>query len=54
MEVIVTKTFTKQFLCCPKNIITSLETAKSIFDIKDIEKLAGFKIYYRARIGHTG
>ena len=58
MEVIVTKTFTKQFLRCPKNvqedaknIITSLETAKSIFDIKDIEKLTGFKIYYRARIG---
>lgn len=59
MEVVLTKTFTKQFLRCPKNVqedaknvITSLEIAESIFDIKGIEKLTGFKIYYRIRIGH--
>lgn len=33
-----------------KKVITSLEKAKSIFEIKGIEKLTGFKFYYRVRI----
>lgn len=58
MEVIITKTFIKQYLRCPasvqesvKILITSLENAKSLNDIKDVEKLTGFKKYYRIRIG---
>ncbi len=58
MEIIVTKTFTKQYLRCPKHVqedarkvISTLEKAKSVYDIKGIEKLSGFKIYYRLRIG---
>jgi mRNA interferase RelE/StbE len=58
MEVIITKTFTKQFLRCPshiqeaaKEIITVLEGAKSLNEIKDIKKLSVFKNYFRIRIG---
>ena len=58
MEVIVTKTFTKQYLRCPANVqsatrdlITALENAKSINEINDCKKLSGFKNYYRIRVG---
>lgn len=58
MEVIITKAFTKQFLRCPSHVqeaakvfIVALQNAKSLRDIKDIEKLSGFKTYYRVRIG---
>lgn len=58
MEIIITKTFTKQFLRCPKNVqddakevITALQKAKTIFEIQHLEKLSGFKFYYRVRIG---
>jgi mRNA interferase RelE/StbE len=58
MEVIITKTFTKQYLRCPGNVqasvrdlITSLENAKSLNEIKDLKKLSGFKNYFRIRIG---
>lgn len=58
MEVIITKAFTKQYLRCPANVqaasrdlITSLENANSLNEIKDIKKLAGFKNYYRVRLG---
>ena len=59
MEIIVTKTFTKQFLRCPANIqdsvkvlITSLEKANALNEIKDIKKLSGFKNFFRIRIGN--
>lgn len=58
MEVIVTKTFTKQYLRCPANVqavvrdlITDLENAKSINEINDCKKLSGFKNYFRIRLG---
>ncbi len=58
MEIIITKTFTKQYLRCQKNVqedarkvITALENVNSVYDIKNLEKLAGFKFYYRIRIG---
>ena len=58
MEVIITKTFTKQYLRCPGNVqeslksfITALENAKSLREINDIKKLSGFTNYYRVRIG---
>ncbi|MDQ6904987.1 MAG: type II toxin-antitoxin system RelE/ParE family toxin [Bacteroidota bacterium] len=58
MEIVVTKTFTKQFLRCPKNVqedaknvITSLQKAKTLHDIQAIKKLSGFKLFYRIRIG---
>ena len=58
MEIIITKTFAKQFERCPalvqeagKRFITALEKSKSLKDIKDMKKLTGFKYYYGARIG---
>ena len=59
MEVVITKTFTKQFLRCPVNIqesvkelIDSLEKAKSLGEINEVKKLSGFKDYFRIRIGN--
>ncbi len=58
MEIIITKTFTKQYLRCPGNVqasvrtlITALENAKSLNEINDCQKLSGFKNYFRIRIG---
>ena len=58
MEIIITKTFTKQFLRCPKSVqedakavIVALQKAKTIFEIQHLEKLSGFKFYYLIRIG---
>ncbi len=58
MEVIITKTFTKQYLRCPANVqsaardlITALENARSINEINDFKKLSGFKNYFRICIG---
>lgn len=52
------KSFSKQFLKCPqyiqeatKEVITLLEKAKSLDEIKGIQKLTGFKFFYRIRIG---
>lgn len=54
----ITKTFTKQYLRCPgavqvavRDLITSLENATSLREPSDIKKLAGFKDYYRIRLG---
>ena len=58
MEVIVTKTFKKQYLRCPPYIkeavqivINELEKARSLKEIKNIKKLNGFKNFYRVRAG---
>jgi len=58
MEIIMTKTFAKQYERCPahvqesaKSFITALEKAKNLKEIKDIKKLSGFKFFYHARIG---
>lgn len=58
MEVIFTKTFTKQFKRCPKyvqedvkDLIVSLSDAVSLNEISEVEKLTGFKKYFRIRIG---
>ncbi len=59
MEVIVTKTFSKQFKKCPphiqsmaKNVISSLDQAQSLNDLNNIKKLTGFNDFYRIRIGN--
>lgn len=58
MEVIVTKTFKKQYLKCPDHIkkavqivINELEKATSLSEIKEVKKLHGFKNFYRIRAG---
>ncbi len=58
MEIIITKTFTKQFLLLPLNVqnavkllISTLDEAKSLSEINHVKKLSGFKNYYRIRIG---
>jgi mRNA interferase RelE/StbE len=58
MEIIVTKTFTKQYLRCPsyvkedvQNVINELEKANSLTEIKEIKKMKGFKKFYRIRAG---
>lgn len=58
MEVIATKTFVKQLKYCPayiqdatRSILTALEKAKDLSEIKDLKKLEGYKFYYRIRIG---
>jgi mRNA interferase RelE/StbE len=58
MEVIVTKTFKKQYLRCPTHVkeavqavISELEKAKSLQEIHNIKKLNGFKNFYRIRAG---
>lgn len=58
MEIVITKTFAKQYERSPahvkesvKRVITALDNAKSLKEIKDIKKLSGFEFYYRVRIG---
>ncbi|MCE6991297.1 type II toxin-antitoxin system RelE/ParE family toxin [Dyadobacter sp. CY323] len=58
MEVIPSKRFFKELRKCPKHIrsqaidlIDTFENAKSIDEISDIRKMAGYKKYYRVRIG---
>lgn len=59
MEVTITKTFTKQYLRSPdhvqasvRRLITALENAKSLNDINDVKKLAGYKNYFRIRLAN--
>ncbi|MEO8116230.1 MAG: type II toxin-antitoxin system RelE/ParE family toxin [Bacteroidota bacterium] len=59
MEVIVTKTFSKQFKKCPphiqvmaKNVISSLDQAQSLKDLNNIKKLTGINDFYRIRISN--
>ena len=59
MEVIITKTFLKQYEKCPaqvkeaaRDLIDALEKANSLQEINNVKKLSGFQFYYRVRIGH--
>lgn len=58
MEIILSKRFFKELRKCPPNIqlqvkslIEIAENADNIDAIPDIKKLAGFKDYYRVRLG---
>ena len=58
MEIIVTKTFIKQYLRCPsyvkedvQKVINELEKANSLTEIKEIKKMKEFKKFYSIRAG---
>ena len=60
MEIVVTKTYIKQFAKCPNHIkekcrelMSLLENEKSLQDIDNIKKLQGFKRnFYRIKIAN--
>jgi mRNA interferase RelE/StbE len=58
MEIIASKRFVKELRKCPINIqiqakglLAIASEAESIEEIPDIKKLAGYKDYYRVRLG---
>lgn len=60
MEVVVTKTYIKQFSKCPNHIkqkcrelLNKLEQAKSLEEIEEVKKLKGFKRnFFRIRVAN--